>query len=501
MSEEVRVDTVVVGAGNAALCAAIAAANEGADVLVLERAPEEKKGGNSFFTDGAIRFAFNNGLVDLRMVKQDMSEEEAARIQVEPYTEEDYWQDFARMTKGKCDEKLVRNLISNSFDTILWLKENGVAFEMNYDNQSFEQNGTYHFFGGNPMKVVDKGIGLMAFLNKRLEALSVPVWYNSRATKLIRTNGRVTGVQVEKDGRTIQVNAQSVVLACGSFEGSKEMREKHMGSQWAGAIVRGTQYNTGDGLSMALDAGAVKHGDWGDCHSISTDYNAPKVGDFEKPGDIFKKHSYPYGLMINTEGKRFVDEGADIRNYTYAKYGKEVLKQPGNKAYQVFDHQVRHLLRKEYELDEATKYKADTLEELVEKLDVDRDGFLETVKAYNEAVQDGNFDPSKKDGKHTEGITPPKSNWALELKEGPFYAFPVTCGITFNFGGILVSEEGEVLDEKRKPVEGLYAAGEMVGGLFYHNYPGASGLMSGAVYGRLAGKAAAAFAKGGSAQV
>ncbi|ETP67309.1 hypothetical protein G159_19370 [Planococcus glaciei CHR43] len=199
--------------------------------------------------------------------------------------------------------------------------------------------------------------------------------------------------------------------------------------------------------------------------------------------------------MLNKDGKRFVDEGADLRNYTYAKYGREILKQPDQMAVQIYDAQVRHLLRKEYNLEETTEYKADTLEELVAQLPVDRKQFLETIQEYNAAVQEGEYSPNEKDGKGTQGITPPKSNWALKIDQGPFYAYPVTCGVTFSFGELHVNPEGEVLGESGQAIDGLFAAGEMIGGIFYDNYPGGSGLMSGAVFGKIAGKAAATRSK------
>ena len=244
---------------------------------------------------------------------------------------------------------------------------------------------------------------------------------------------------------------------------------------------------------MALEIGAQKFGQYSGCHAIGTDKNVPKVGDFTKPGDIFKKHSYPLGIMLNEDGKRFVDEGADFRNYTYAKYGKEILKQPNNVAYQIFDDQVRSQLREEYNLEEATSYVADTLEELVEKLPVNKEAFLKTISTYNDAVQEGEYHPSEKDGKGTKGIHPPKSNWALKIEKGPFYAFPVTCGITFAFGGLHVNSNGEVLAKDGEPIKGLFAAGEMVGGIFYDNYPGGSGLMSGSVFGKISGTSAAQY--------
>lgn len=491
---QTRYDIVVVGAGNAALCAAIAGSEQGAKVLVLERAPEEKKGGNSFFTDGAIRAAYGN-LDNIRKVIPLLSDEEAANTVMPEYTVEEYYDDLMRVTQGKSEPALAKTLTEKSLETILWMKDQGVVFELNKGNQSFVEDGKRYFWGGLPLKTKEKGIGLMRSLFQRVDELGIEVCYNARATDLVVDNGEVKGLIVEIDGSSVKIDSSSVILACGSFEANKEKRKQHIGEEWEAAIVRGTEYNTGDGLDMALAAGAQKYGEWAGCHAIGTDYNAPKVGDFEKPGDIFKKHSYPLSIMLNKNGERFVDEGADFRNYTYAKYGKEILKQPGHVAYQIFDAKMRPLLREEYNLEEATFYEAETLEELVGKLPVDQEKFLLTIKQYNEAVQEGDFNPSIKDGKHTKGITPPKTNWANTIEEGPFYAYPVTCGITFSFGGLHTDTEGHVLDASEQPIRGLFAAGEMVGGIFYHNYPGGSGLMSGAVYGKIAGASAGEYSK------
>ncbi|WP_019392378.1 FAD-dependent tricarballylate dehydrogenase TcuA [Priestia filamentosa] len=485
-------DVVVVGAGNAALCAAISAREEGCKVLVLEKGPVHKRGGNSFFTDGAIRFAYSD-LNAIREVVTDISNEEATLIKMPPYSEMDYLCDLMRVTQGKSDPSLAKQLVSQSYETIVWMKNQGIKFILNYENQSFKKDGKHHFWGGLPVKTENQGVGLMEQLFTRAEELGIDIWYNSRATELAAENGIIIGIILEKNEEKIKLNTSGVILACGSFEANEQMRSQYIGEEWDNAIVRGTEYNTGDGISMAIDVGAQRNGQWSGCHSIGTDYNAPKVGDFTKPGDIFKKHSYPYSIMLNRDGKRFVDEGADFRNYTYAKYGREILKQPDHVAYQIYDAQVRPLLRKEYDLEEATFYQANSLEELVNLLPVNREEFLKTIKEYNASVQEGEYSPTEKDGKRTLGISPPKTNWALPIEKGPFYAFPVTCGITFSFGALKVNPRGEVLNSNEEPLNGLFAAGEMIGGIFYENYPGGSGLMSGSVFGKLAGKSAALY--------
>ena len=212
--------------------------------------------------------------------------------------------------------------------------------------------------------------------------------------------------------------------------------------------------------------------------------------------DLYQKHSYPFGIIVNVDGRRFVDEGADIRNYTYAKYGREVLYQPQRAAFQIFDRKTRHLLRDEYWIPEASTAEADTVGELADKLDIERSGLEETVREFNAATREGEFDPAALDGLSTAGIAPPKSNWALPLDEPPFVGYAVTCGVTFTFGGLKVTTGAEVLDTSDARIPGLYAAGELVGGLFYHNYPGGSGLTAGSVFGRIAGRGAAGYAGG-----
>ena len=262
--------------------------------------------------------------------------------------------------------------------------------------------------------------------------------------------------------------------------------------------VRGTRFNTGDGLRMALEIGAAPFGNWSGCHSVGWDSNAPEFGDLAV-GSGFQKHSYPIGIMVNADGKRFVDEGADLRHYTYAKYGRVILSQPGQFAWQIFDRKVLHLLRADYRIRQVTKVTANSLDELAGKLEgVDARGFLAEVGSFNAAVKtDVPFDPAIRDGRGTVGLDIPKSNWANTIAEPPFEAYQVGCGITFTFGGCgSPHRPRSVIDLDQRPIPGLYAAGEMVGGIFCFNYPGGTGLMSGAVFGRLAGASAGRAAPG-----
>ena len=284
-----------------------------------------------------------------------------------------------------------------------------------------------------------------------------------------------------------------MVLAAGGFEASAELRERYLGTGWGRALVRGNPLNTGEVLQTALDAGAARHGDWTTCHSVAWDAEADAGGGDRELTNQYTRSGYPLGIMVNRDGRRFVDEGSDYRNYTYAKFGREILAQPGGVAYQLFDANLRPMLRvEEYDSSRVTGAQADSLPELAAALGIDPDGVEETVSAFNAAIRrDVPFDAAVKDGRAAEGIEPPKSNWAQPLETPPYYGFAVTCGVTFTFGGVHVDEHARVLGDGGAPIEGLYAAGELVGGLFSGNYPGGTGLTAGAVFGRRAGTHAA----------
>ncbi len=484
-------DVVIVGGGNAALSAAHAARERAERILVLEKAPKEWAGGNSYFTAGAFRTTFD-GLKDLEPLLEGVTEEQLNKTEIPPYTAEDFMADMERITGGRCNGDLTRVLVDDAADTIRWLHNKGIRFRLMYDRQSFEVNGKRLFWGGLVLGTVDGGKGLMEQHIRAGHRSGIEIRYESSVVDLIQDeSGTVGGVVCETSEGREEMRAGSVILAAGGFESDAEMRAEHLGEQWRAAKVRGTPHNTGDGLRMALRAGAQPYGQWSGCHAVAWDAGAPPFGDLELT-NLLTKQSYPLSIVVNREGRRFIDEGADFRNYTYAKYGAEILRQPGATAYQLFDTKTRPLLRQdEYTAPGASRHEADTIEELARKIDVDPEALERTVEEYNAAVQPSEFNPAVKDGKRTEGIDPPKSNWALPLDEPPYLAFAVTCGITFTFGGIRVDQNGRVLEESGESIPGLLAAGELVGGLFYDNYPGGSGLMAGSVFGRRAGWVAA----------
>ena len=484
-------DVVVVGGGNAAMCAALSAREAGARVLVLEKAPEAWRGGNGFFTAGGFRFAFKS-FDELRGLIGDLSDQEAAQMEVDPYTEDNFYDDLMRVTEDCADPDLALLLVRESQPTVRWMKERGIRWIPMFGRQAYKVGGKFRFWGGLVLEAVGGGPGLIDMEYASAARAGIDVRFETKATRVLTDDrGRVTGVMVRTPAGSETIAARAVVLASGGFEANPEMRTRYLGPNWELARVRGTPYNTGDGIRMALEIGALPWGHWSGCHSVQWDLNAPWHGD-RKVGDNFQKHSYPLGLIVNLRGERFVDEGADFRNYTYVKYGRAVLGQPRRTAFQIFDQKVVDILREEYRIREVTKAEADTVEELARKLEIDAVGFARTVREFNAAVaKDVPFNPAVKDGKGTRGITPPKSNWAQPLDTPPYVGYAVTTGITFTFGGLKITERGEVIDCEQRPIPGLFAAGELVGGLFYHNYPGGAGLMAGAVFGRIAGRSAA----------
>lgn len=493
--ERPQADVIVVGAGNAAASAALSAHEHGATVLLLEAAPEDQRGGNSSYTGGMLRFVYG-GVDDLRQIITDLTDAELSICDLDTYTEGQFFDDMGRLTQYRSDPDLTEVMIRRSFDTTRWMQSKGVRFQLAFGSHAFKVDNRFKFWGGAAAQIWGGGPELVKAWHTRLQRENIPVLYETPALSLLHDDNGVSGVRARRQGKTVDLRAKAVVLACGGFESNAEMRTRYLGPGWDLAKVRGTKYNTGRGIEMALAIGAMPTGHWSGCHATEWDMNAPPFGDLTV-GDSFQKHNYPFCIYINAKGERFVDEGADFHTFTYAKYGREVLNQPGQFAWQVFDQQVTHLLREDYRIKRITKAQANTIEELANKLEgVNGRRFIETVKAYNAAPRpDVPFDPNARDGLCTQGLAINKSNWALPLVKPPYHAYGVTCGITFTFGGLKINTRAEVENTAEQPIPGLYAAGEIVGGLYYHNYGSGSGLMSGAVFGRIAGREAAAFVK------
>ena len=490
-----RCDVLVVGGGNAGHSAALAAAEAGAGVCLLERADREHAGGNSYYTAGAFRCAFS-GLSELTPVIEP--DPRIPDTDLDAYTEDDFWGDMRRLTDRRCDEALTRVLIEDSGDAVRWLAGHGVRWRLMYERQAYRRDGRWRFFGGLVIGTVDGGKGLVAQHTTAADRVGVVTRHGATVTDLsVDEAGRVCGVSWhDEHGRRRETSAAAVVLAAGGFEANPAMRRRHLGAEWESAVVRGNPLNTGELLDVAVGKGAARFGDWGSCHSVAWDVVGPAQGGDRTLTNQLTRQSYPLGIVVNREGNRFVDEGADFRNYTYAKFGREILRQPGAVAFQLFDAKTRPLLRpEEYDSEPITAAQGDDLGELAARLGIDADGLARTVREFNAAIVDRPFDPAVKDGRAAR-VRPPKSNWAQALDTPPYHGFAVTCGITFTFGGLRVDERARVLRAGGEPIEGLYAAGEMVGGLFSGNYPGGTGLTSGTVFGRRAGRDAARLARG-----
>ena len=490
-------DVAVVGAGNAAFAAAHAAREAGCRVVVLERACEEEAGGNTRFTAGAMRFAYR-GLDDLVALMPDLSPEEIAASDFGTYPEDTFFDDMARLSEHRSDPDLCELLVTKSRETLMWMRACGIRFTPIWGRQAFRVKGRFTFWGGLTVEVAGGGPGLLQAWRASAARRGIAIVHGARAERLAMEQGRCVGVVVRHEGRDKLLGAGAVVLACGGFQADPAWRARYLGPGWELAKVRGSRFSTGEGIRMALAAGAAACGNWSGCHAVAWERNAPEFGDLAI-GDHFQKHSYPFGIVLNGRGERFVDEGADFRNYTYARYGRMILQQPGQFAWQVFDAKVAHLLRPEYRIRQVTKVVTDSLEALAARLEgVDAGRAMATIAAFNAAVGDDTpFNPNIKDGRRTQGLAVPKSNWANAIDTPPFEAYAVTCGITFTFGGLKIDRRARVLDRDFRPIPGLHAAGELVGGLFYFNYPGGAGLTAGAVFGRLAGTTAGRVARGG----
>jgi tricarballylate dehydrogenase len=365
-----------------------------------------------------------------------------------------------------------------------------MKFELAHSVMGIRIGGKIKWPKGAIVRTVHEGVGLSKTWFETAAQMGIEVRYETGAVKLTQgESGRVNGVVTRGPDGMATLNSKSVVLACGGFETNPAWRRLYLGDPWDHAKVRGSNFNYGDGLKMAMDIGAMPWGHWGGCHATPINAEAPDYGRRDLT-DKTNRLSYSYGVMINVEGKRWVDEGADFNSYTYAKYGGMILKQPRSLIYQIFDSKVLEMLEPRYST--SVPFKAETLEALVKQLQVDHKQAMKSLDDYNAAAgRGGKFDPTVLDNLHTEGIEPPKTNWAQKLDTPPYVAYPVTGGITFTFGGLKITKDAQVVATDWKPMPGLYTCGEMVGGLFHYNYPLGTGLMSGAVFGRIAGRSAA----------
>lgn len=482
---------VVVGAGNAALCAALAAREHGAEVIVLERSTKEQRGGNSFFSGGWMRFAFNSA-EEVGEALPELATNGTESFDVVPYSETAYFDEMAAITEYRADPDLTMLMIKQSRPTIAWMHRHGLRFTWTFGKQIPKRNGRPQVSAGN-IAVTGGGAGIVDTLSEAAERAGVEFRYQTRAVGLLGAEGTsVTGVLIEDaSGRRTEVKADAVILASGGYGASVEKRARYLGPGWDLAKVRGTALNVGDGIDMALNFGAQSYGHWSGAHAVCWDATSPTSGD-RVGGNEFARNSYPLGIMVNRNAQRFLDEAADYSSATYGRYGSEIVKQPGGLAYQIFDAQMVEHLDPNYAGKLVSKEIADTIEELALRLDLDPTALRRTVDSFNAAVDDSvEFQLNERDGKATKGLTPPKSNWANRIEKPPFHGYTVTTGLTFTFGGVRANENAQVLNVRSEPITGLYSAGEMLGGIFYYFSPSGGGLMAGAVFGRIAGYHAA----------
>ena len=489
--DRIYFDVVVVGAGNAALCAALSARDQGVSVAVLEKAPPAEQGGNCPFTGGGFRFV-HEGIDDIRRFVPDLTDEEVARMQMAPYTAGDFRQHLTTVTQGDVDAQLMEALIVESRPTVEWMHAKGVRWELSgrVSGASGVPSVIPNAVGLNAWQA---GPGLVRMLTATARRAGVVFLYETEMVRLIRGSSGIDGVEARDKNETYEIGCGAAVLACGGFEANAAMRVEHIGPGWEHAKVRGSRHNTGDGHRAAIDLGAQAFGQWTGCHATPIDIDAPAVGDLQVT-DQMPRRSYTLGITVNVDGNRFVDEGEGFAEQTFVKMGQAILEQPKSIAHQIFDSRALPHIEARY--GGSKRVQAETMRGLAAELGADPDALTRTVDSFNAEAHEDEYKPRNLDGLSTETLGPPKSNWAIRLDAPPFTAFTVTGGITYTYGGLRIDRDGRVLGSNERPISGLYAAGEIVGGIFYHNSLRAAGLMHGSVFGRAAGAHAGAAVRG-----
>ena len=486
-NNELTYDVVVVGAGNAALCAALSARERGASVVVLEKAPSSAQGGNCPYTGGGFRFV-HDGIGDLRGLVPDLTDRQVANIEMGPYTAQDFANHLMAVTHGDTDPALMDVIISLSRPTVEWMHANGVTWELpdRIGQIALAPSVIPSSVG---ITAWQSGVGLIQMLTTACRRAGVDVVYETKMLRLLQDHGgRVCGVAVQDVDGVHEIRSLGVVLACGGFEANQEMRLKYLGRGWERAKVRGAKYNTGDGHRAAMDVGAKPVGQWTGCHATPIDYDAPPTGVLEDT-DKMPRRSYPFGITVNLAGRRFFDEGAGFAEQTFVDAAGYILDQQRSLAFQIYDRKAADHMEARYGM--SKEVEANTIQELAGKLQINPAALSATVEAFNAEAHDGEYSPRELDGRSTRNIDPPKTNWALKIDSPPFIAHKVTGGITYTFGGPKIDARAQVVDTEDRPIPGLFAAGEIVGGILFHNSLRAAGLMHGAVFGKLAGAHAA----------
>ena len=454
-----RWDVVVVGGGNAALCAAIEAAEAGRSVVVLEGAPKDYRGGNSRHTRN-FRCMHHGPLGPL----------------VETYDEDEFWGDLLRVTKGETDEHLARLCICGSQEALPWMQDHGVRFQPSLAG-TLSLDRTNAFFLGGGKALVN------AYYNTAAD-LGVVVLYEAQVRHVGIDGARFTHVEVEAGGAIHCIEGAAVVLASGGFQADIEWLARAWGESARNFLIRGTPYNRGVVLHDMLGQGAESVGDPTQCHAVAIDGRAPSFD----AGIVTRLDCVPFSVVVNRDGERFYDEGEDTWPKRYAIWGRLVAAQPEQVAYSIIDSRSIDLFMPSVYPPES----ADTLEGLAQKLGIPGDRMARTVRAFNDACTEGAFSPQELDGLATTGIDPPKTNWARPIAEPPFYGYVLRPGVTFTYLGLRVDDTARVTGAHGR-YDNIWTAGEMMAGsILGQGYLAGFGMTIGTVFGRIAGREAAA---------
>lgn len=453
-----RYDVLVAGGGNAALCAAIAARRAGASVAVLEKAPRFYRGGNTRHTR------------NMRCAHDAATETLSG-----PYTEEEFFDDLMRVTQGQTDQPLARMMIRKSKEMLDWITEQGVRFQPSLGGTLSLGRTNSFFLGG--------GRSMLNALYRTAENLGVHITYEAEVTDIEMDGSRFVAAEVTTANGTQRLAAKGLVAASGGFEANIDWLKEGWGEIADNFLIRGTPYNRGSLLKTLIQKGMKQIGDPTQCHAVAIDARAPKFDG----GIITRLDCVVFGIVVNNRCERFYNEGEDIWPKRYAIWGRLVASQPDQIAYIIFDAPSLELFMPSL----FPPITGATIEELAGKLELDPAALRETVEAFNAAVQPGEFDDKILDGCHTEGLTPPKTNWARPIRKAPFYAYPVRPGITFTYLGVEVDDTARVRLATGESSENIWAAGEiMAGNVLGRGYAAGIGMTIGSVFGRLAGEGA-----------
>jgi len=456
------VDVVVLGGGNAGLCAALAARGRGASVLVVEGAPKHFRGGNSRHTR------------NLRSMHDRPTD-----LLVDAYTEDEFFDDLMRVTGGRTDERLARRVVRDSVECPAWIRSFGGRLQPPLKGTLHLDRTNVFFLGG--------GKALMNSYYAAAEKMGVRILYEAAVSGLDVEDGTLKSVTVTTEGRLSSIGARSVVLAAGGFESNLDWLREIWGPAADNFIVRGTPYNTGVVLKLMLAHGAQRVGDPTQFHCVAIDARAPKFDG----GIVTRLDSVSLGIVVNAQAERFYDEGEDLWPKRYAIWGRLVAQQPGQIAYSIVDAKSRGLFMPSV----FPPIEAQSVRELASLLKLSPDALERTVTGFNQAVRPGAFDHAVLDACRTEGLTPEKTHWARPIDTPPFWGYPLRPGVTFTYLGLKVDERARVLMHDGKPAVNILAAGEiMAGNILGQGYVAGVGMTIGTVFGRIAGSEAAALA-------